>query len=52
MAKSDITRVIEAYDRALNELNWIQEQFCKAMVKARNELLKARREAIKAAQGP
>lgn len=39
--------VIEAYDKALNELIWIQAQVENALAKTREALVKSRCEAIK-----
>lgn len=44
--------VIEAYDKALNELIWIQYQVEKALAKTRESLLDARREALKKESKP
>lgn len=39
-------RIIEAYDKALNELNRIQEEVDSAIAKARKALLEGRQKAL------
>lgn len=38
--------IIEAYDKALNELIWLQTGMENALATVRNALIKARREAL------
>lgn len=38
--------LLEAYDRAIRELDWISEQVDKALIKSRGEIYEARRKAL------
>lgn len=39
--------IIQAYDKIIIELAWIQSEFENAICKSRNEMMKARTEALK-----
>ena len=50
MTSRNSDRIVEAYDKAVNELLWIQSQVEAALTKARNTLIEARKEALKEAR--
>ena len=50
MSQDPTAKIIEAYDKALNELLWIQSQVDAALTRARNTLIEARKEALKEAR--
>lgn len=53
MSRANKDEIIAAYDEALNQLNRLQNEFCSSISRARGELFKARKEAIKKAEvGP
>lgn len=46
MSPTETAKIVEAYDKALIEIQWIQNQVEIAVSRSRNTLLEARRKAL------